>query len=395
MGRFANHSTRVDRPESTEQLLRMTTVHNFGISPITCHAWSGDRKSVALSQNSKDVGVFTKNGSEWKQTGLLDQHDLRVTSIDWAPKTNRIVTCSADRNAYVWVLDENNEWKKTLVLLRINRAATFVRWSSEENKFAVGSGAKIISICYHEKEFDGWVSKHIKKPIQSTITSIDWHPNNILIAAGSTDFKVRVFSAFVKDIEPRPSPTEWGSKMPMGHLMKEFSNSSRGGGWVHAVSFSPDGTKLAWAGHDSSISVADAANGMAVMKINTDLLPMCSLTWIRQNTIAAAGHNCVPYTFIVNSDSVTLGSVMEEEKKKGSSGKTSAMAKFKNMDKLGKDDNDMISKVNFTHQKQISEIRIMEGEKGNVDAFSTCSLDGKIVVWNLKSLAASMKELKI
>jgi actin related protein 2/3 complex subunit 1A/1B len=33
------------------------------------------------------------------------------------------------------------------------------------------------------------------------------------------------------------------------------------GGWVHSVSFSPSGNKLAWIGHDSSVSVADAANG--------------------------------------------------------------------------------------------------------------------------------------
>ena len=50
------------------------------------------------------------------------------------------------------------------MLLRIKRAATLVRWSPEGNKFVVGSGAKIISSCYHEKEFDGWVSKYIKKP---------------------------------------------------------------------------------------------------------------------------------------------------------------------------------------------------------------------------------------
>ena len=371
----------------------MTTVHNFGVTPITCHSWSGDRNSLALSQNSKDVGLFTKNGSEWKQTGLLDQHDLRVTSIDWAPKTNRIVTCSADRNAYVWVLDENNEWKKTLVLLRINRAATFVRWSPEENKFAVGSGAKIISICYHEKEFDGWVSKHIKKPIQSTITSIDWHPNNILIAAGSTDFKVRVFSAFVKDVEPKPSPTEWGSRMPMGNLMKEFSNSANGGGWVHAVSFSPDGTKLAWAGHDSSISVVDANKDMTVMKLKTNLLPMSTLTWIRPDVLVAAGHNCVPYTFNVGTEAVTFGSALEDNEKKEKSGKTSAMDRFKNMDKLGQ--NELETKLNFTHQKQIEEIRLVKGKKGEVESFSSCSWDGKIVMWELKSLASKIKDLKI
>ena len=37
---------------------------------------------------------------------------------------------------------------------RINRAATCVRWSPEENKFAVGSGAKIVSICYYETGMD-------------------------------------------------------------------------------------------------------------------------------------------------------------------------------------------------------------------------------------------------
>ena len=59
-----------------------------------------------------------------------------------------------------------------------------------ENKFAVGSGARLIAVCYFESVNDWWVSKHIKKPIRSTVTTIDWHPNNILLAAGCSDFKV-------------------------------------------------------------------------------------------------------------------------------------------------------------------------------------------------------------
>uniref|UniRef100_A0A4W5LLI0 Actin related protein 2/3 complex, subunit 1A n=1 Tax=Hucho hucho TaxID=62062 RepID=A0A4W5LLI0_9TELE len=110
--------------------------------------------------------------------------------IDWAPKSDRIVTCGADRNAYVWSL-KDGVWKPTLVILRINRAATFVKWSPLENKFAVGSGARLISVCYFESDNDWWVSKHIKKPIRSTILSLDWHPNNVLLAAGSCDFKCR------------------------------------------------------------------------------------------------------------------------------------------------------------------------------------------------------------
>ena len=43
--------------------------------------------------------------------------------------------------------------RHTLVLLRINRAATCVRWSPQEDKFAVGSGARIISVLLTNKYF--------------------------------------------------------------------------------------------------------------------------------------------------------------------------------------------------------------------------------------------------
>jgi actin related protein 2/3 complex subunit 1A/1B len=78
-----------------------------------------------------------------------------------------------DRNAYVWTqqsVSNGLRWKPTLVILRINRAATCVRWSPLENKFAVGSGARLVSVCYFEKDNDWWVSKHIKKPFKSTVT---------------------------------------------------------------------------------------------------------------------------------------------------------------------------------------------------------------------------------
>jgi actin related protein 2/3 complex subunit 1A/1B len=52
-------------------------------------------------------------------------------------------------------------------------------------------------------ENDWWVSKQIKKPIRSTVLSIDWHPNNVLLAAGCADMTARVFSAWVKGIDEK------------------------------------------------------------------------------------------------------------------------------------------------------------------------------------------------
>jgi len=370
----------------------MTTVHSFGVGPIDCHAWSGDRKQLALTRNSKEVKLYSSNGKGFEEDGKLDQHDLRVTGIDWAPKTNRIVTCSSDRNAYVWVKQDDGSWKHTLVLLRINRAATCVRWSPEENKFAVGSGAKIVSICYYETGMDWWVAKHIKKPLKSTVTSLDWHPNNVLLACGSTDFKVRVFSGFIKDIEERPSETPWGKKMPIGQLMAEFSNSPMGGGWVHGVSFSHDGDRLAWIAHDASINIADAKNGLAVTSLRTDALPMLSLTWAGPNTLLAAGHNCVPFAFNVDGKgNISPGTKLEEGKGNAASGANSAMDMFKKKDLLGT--SDMTTKLNTTHQNQVSELRHYSGDKASAGTISTVAGDGKLVLWDLAAL--KLKGLKI
>jgi len=372
----------------------MTTIHQFGVNPISCHAWSGDRKNIALSHNNKDVTLYNQAGRSFEKVATLDQHDLRVTGIDWAPKTNRIVTCSADRNAYVWVKGEDGAWRHTLVLLRINRAATCVAWSPEENKFAVGSGARIISVCYFEKENDWWVAKHIKKPLRSTITTLDWHPNNILLAAGSSDFKVRVFSGYVREIEAKPSATEWGAKMPIGNMMAEFSNSAAGGGWIHSVSFSHDGSKLAWVGHDSSINVADAGAGMSVMKLRTSLLPMLTLVWVSPSSLLAAGHDCVPIVFNLDqSGKLSLGGKLEEDKKVESGATNNAMKMFQNKDRVGSETTDTV--LNTTHQNQVNEMRIKQGTKSGADTLSTVAGDGKLVIWELKTLASKLNSLKI
>uniref|UniRef100_A0A2K6A381 Uncharacterized protein n=1 Tax=Mandrillus leucophaeus TaxID=9568 RepID=A0A2K6A381_MANLE len=111
---------------------------------------------IAICPNNHEVHIYEKSGAKWTKVHELKEHNGQVTGIDWAPESNRIVTCGTDRNAYVWTL-KGRTWKPTLVILRINRAARCVRWAPNENKFAVGSGSRVISICYFEQENDWWV----------------------------------------------------------------------------------------------------------------------------------------------------------------------------------------------------------------------------------------------
>jgi actin related protein 2/3 complex subunit 1A/1B len=151
-------------------------VHHLFHAPIADHSFSADRNSLAVTR-ANNVELYSKQGNQFRLQDELRGHDKLITGVDIAPNSGRIVTCSQDRNAYVWEPSQSGEWKPTLVLLRINRAATCVRWCPNESKFAVGSGARIIAVCYFEEENDWWVSKHLKKPLRSTVTSVAWHPN--------------------------------------------------------------------------------------------------------------------------------------------------------------------------------------------------------------------------
>lgn len=369
----------------------MTEKHSFGVTAVSCHAWNSSRSEIALSQNDSIVRIYKKSGNKFDETASLTEHGQQVTGIEWACKSNRIVTCGADRNAYVWEVVDG-KWKPSLVILRINRAATTVRWSPLENKFAVGSSARVISVCYFDEENNWWVSKHIKKPIRSTITCLDWHPNNYLLAAGSSDFKARVFSAYVKEVEGKPAATPWGTKMPFQALMAEFSNG--GGGWVHSVSFSPSGDKLAWVGHDSSVSVADAANGNKLSVVKGNFLPFIGITWVTENSMVAAGYDCCPKLFTQdNGGNVTFISDLDIPKEK-EEGTISAMNRFKNLDKKASA-KETTTDVRTLHQNTITQVTIHTGTKADCTKFSTSGVDGQVIIWDFKSLEKSISGLRI
>jgi len=131
------------------------------------------------------------------------------------------------------------------------------------------------------------------------------------------------------------------------------------------------------------------------MKLRTDLLPLLTLTWLTDNTLVAGGHNCVPITFSVSSaGTLSFGARLEEDKKQeGGGAAASAMKMFQRADRLGQ--SELESKLNTTHQNQISEMRIHSGAKGNVKTISTVAGDGKLVIWDIGSLAAKMKNLVI
>jgi len=166
MSKTANWQTKGEKKKEEIQVLHKS---------ITSFAFNKDKSLIAVCPGKNKIHIYETKGdsdtTKWVRKWTLQEHTKQVMDIDWAPESNLILSASQDRNAYVWTLiDTKNEkgesvqeWKPTLVILRFNRAATCCKWSKNENKFAVGSGAKVIAVCHFDTENNWWISKMIKK----------------------------------------------------------------------------------------------------------------------------------------------------------------------------------------------------------------------------------------
>ncbi|ORX77828.1 hypothetical protein BCR32DRAFT_295389 [Anaeromyces robustus] len=349
--------------------------------PITCHSFNKNRSEVAICPNTNEIHIYKNKGGKWELDSVLKEHDKLITSIDWAPETDRIVSCSQDRNAYVWKR-VGNGWEPTLVILRINRAATVVKWSPQENKFAVGTGAKNVAVCYYDERNNWWRSIHINK-LRSTVLSLDWHPDNLHLAVGTADSKVRVFSTISDE-----AITSNKKIKSADTLISE----NKVGGWVHGVAFSPSGNVVAYIGHDSSLSFL-YRDTSEVVTVKSKDLPYLSLLFTDERHVITIGYDCCPILFEETSPKnwKNMGKLDQGEKKEEVV--SNAFNKFRQMDTRGQENNDD-SSLPTTHQNTINDIRMYAGTRDNVTSFTTSGLDGKIVVWEF-DLATALSKLKI
>jgi actin related protein 2/3 complex subunit 1A/1B len=346
---------------------------------ISAHDWSADKSRVALCPNSNLIVIYKRSGDKYEEEHVLAEHDAVVTSINWGKTTNRILTCSQDRNAYVWTLTDGF-WKPVLVILRLNRAATLCSWSPREDKFAVSSGAQCLSVCYFEQDNNWWVSKHIKKEFTSTLLCVDWHPNNILLASGGTDMTVRVHSGFIKTIDKREEVsggTAFGKKLPFGQFLAEFKMDA----WVLAIKWSPSGNRLAWFCQNSSIHILDCATAEhRVTSVNFTLLPVRDFVWLNEDTIVGGGYDCNILLF-QNAGSWKFVKTLDNKKETKATG-GNARSFFQNKSTMGSETATDDQALPTRHQNAISVVKRLDA-----NTLSTTGLDGNIVVWDLRKLS--------
>eukprot|EP01084_Bolivina_argentea_P262385 443684_1 len=358
-------------------------------SSISCHSWNKDHTELALSPNTRDVWIYSAKNETvkgWKKINDLVGHQMRVSGIDWNHKTNSIATSSHDRNAYVWT-KQQNEWKPTLVVLRIGRAATCIKWSPDGQKFAVGSGSKQIPVCHYEESQDMWVAKMIKKAGKSSIISIDWSPNNMFIIAGGSDFKCRIFSAYIKGVDTECKVDDYGGAIDskaassFGQILCEFDTAK---GWIECARFSQSGMRFGFVAHDSSIHFGSFDGGKtSVQTIRRKQLPLRTLAFLSDTIIIAGGYDCIPILYEFSNGewtekgAIDTGAKAKAAPKKKASAFGSAFDKFNKASKLGGANKGGDAALPSRHQNMINDICVQSETK-----YTTSSVDGRVLFWD-------------
>lgn len=359
-------------------------------SSISAHAWNKEHSLLAISPNTPEIWIFDAQGEnpkQWKKKYTLEGHFMTVTGIDWNHAINAIATSGQDRNAYVWTYEKNeNKWKPTLVVLRIGRAATCVRWSPNGKKFCVGSGSKQIPVCHYESSQDMWVAKMIKKAGKSSILAVDWSPNNLFIIAGGSDFKCRVFSAYIKGVDSDCKIDNYGSidankASKFGETLCEFDQSQ---GWVESCRFSPNGLRFAFTGHNSTIHFGSFENNSSnVQSLNRKELPLTALAFLSDTMVVAAGYDCTPILYEYSNNKwiekgpIDTGKTVKAAPVKKKSAFSAAQKMFEQKSKLGSANATENPGLKTRHQNCINDIIVYSNNK-----FTTSSVDGRVLFWD-------------
>jgi len=277
-----------------------------------------------------------------------------------------------------------------------------VKWSPAGNKFAVGSGAKCVPVFHFEESNDWWISKMIKKH-KSTVLSLAWCVNNKFLITGSSDMKCRVFSAYMKGIDPEEDDgfgEVWPQQHEFGEALVEFDAKS----WVHSVAWSPAGFRLAYSGHGSTLHFVQVLAGSesVVQTIPLPNLPYTDIAFVSDNALVAAGFDMNIDVFEVagGTESDPKWQFKEKVDKAGKGG--TAVAKtgpsaggFASSRALFGDASSKgvafgtaadVQTILTKHKNFISSLSVIPSASGGINKISTTGLDGRVIVWDLASL---------
>jgi len=201
------------------------------------------------------------------------------------------------------------------------------------------------------------------------------------VVTGGCDFKCRVFSAFIENIdEPDNTGYEmWDKANEFGELLCEFDQAKA---WVQGVSWAPSGFHVAFVGHGSTLHVADLKSG-EVINHYSKTLPFHDVQFIEDGKVIVVGFDCNPTVFEFSATEFKEGTLLDPckdgEGKKATG--SAAMNRFKQADSKGAGAAESAKPILTFHKNCIRDVEIHTDGSGKRNKITTSGLDGRLLTW--------------
>jgi len=119
------------------------------------------RIATGACDNCVRVWVLREGETEWQQEHVLQGHTDWVRDVAWAPSTglpcNTMASCSEDGTVFIWSQDQVNGQWRSVQLPNFDKPVWRVSWSLTGNVLAVSSGDSKVTL-WKESLDRSWVS---------------------------------------------------------------------------------------------------------------------------------------------------------------------------------------------------------------------------------------------
>eukprot|EP00887_Chlorella_sp_A99_P007732 scaffold20.g7732.t1 len=403
------------------------------VSTAAAFAASSSGQEIALGSGN-EVLVFQRRagggGSEWQQTACLGEaHEAAVSSLAWFASDEggteaKLASSGHDRNAFVFERqaaeasasgrgdDEESPWLAgELVVTKLSLAALALAVAPCGRKLALGSGDKLVSLCYWEESKRLWAPKLIRKRHQSAVMGVAFHPSGALLATVSADCRLRLLNGVVPAVDKGVAPPALGASR-LGDALVEAPLP----GWGLAAAFSPRGGALAAASQGGltlldGIDVRDPSTWEAAAATQQQLalpsLPLKALAFLSDSLLVGGGFDCRPQLFRRAADGTWAFarqlSGLRLQQRGGGGGAAAAKGKLAGRIHMfeshaaaagatsggsraggsGSGDGEASKEESGMHQSCIIGVQALPPAAGGPLRFLTASLDGRVAEWEV------------
>jgi WD40 repeat protein len=205
-------------------------------------AWSPDSQRLVTAAEDHTARIW--DAVAGAQLLTLD-HDDNVLAVAWSPDGRRIATACADRTVRLWDADRGD---MRAVLDGHAGAVWAVAWSPDGRRLASGS----IDCTARVWPAGRPVGVAVLRGHDSWLAGVTWSPDGRQLATGSDDRTVRIWATGrVKDQAGRTADLA----PPAGRCLAVLRGHEDG---VRAITWSPNGQRIATGAYDSTIRIWDA-----------------------------------------------------------------------------------------------------------------------------------------